>query len=538
MSTGDPVSAKGRVTLIGAGPGDPGLITVRGLRALSEADVVVYDRLAAPELLSHARSDAELVDVGKSAARHTMPQEEITALLVDLGSSGKSVARLKGGDPFLFGRGGEEVEALAAAGVPFEVVPGVTAASGASAYCGMPLTVRGVSSSVTLVTGHEDPTKGRSDVDWQALARTGGTLVIYMGMGRLEQNVAALMDGGLGADTPAAIVRRATTSEQEVVASTLGGIVAAARERKIAPPALFIVGNVVGAEGPGALARPTGSPAPIGAGRFAWFEALPLFGRRIVVTRSRAQASKLVRALRDLGANVLELPTIEIAPPEDAAPLDEALRELASYDYVIFTSTNAVDRVRARLSELGLDARGFAGARVAAIGEATAAKLVEIGLRADVVAAKFTAEGLLDALSAEDMVGKRVLLPRAREAREVLPEGLRARGATVDVVEAYRTVRPDVTGGAARRALDAIADPAAAAGKVALLTFASSSTVKNLADILGPDGLEKARAIPAAAIGPVTAKTARELGFTVVAEPEVHTIPALVEAVRGYFAGA
>jgi uroporphyrinogen III methyltransferase/synthase len=514
------VSAKGRVTLIGAGPGDPGLITVRGLRALSEADVVVYDRLAAPELLSHARSDAELVDVGKSAKRHTMPQEEIDALLVKLGASGKSVARLKGGDPFLFGRGGEEVEALAAAGVPFEVVPGVTAASGASAYCGMPLTVRGVSSSVTLVTGHEDPTKGRSDVNWKALARTGGTLVVYMGMGRLEQNVAALLDGGLDAGTPAAIVRRATTSEQEVVASTLGGIVAAARERKIAPPALFIVGNVARAEE-----------------RFAWFESLPLFGRRIVVTRSRAQASKLVRALCDLGANVLELPTIEIAPPEDAAPLDEALRGLASYDYVIFTSTNTVDRVRERLCGLGLDARGFAGARVAAIGEATAAKLLEIGLRADVVAAKFTAEGLLDALSAEEVAGKRVLLPRAREAREVLPEGLRARGATVDVVEAYRTVRPDVTGGAARRALDAIADPAATGGKVDLLTFASSSTVRNLADILGPDGLAKARAIPAAAIGPVTAKTARELGFTIVAEPVKHTIPALVEAVRNYFAG-
>ena len=520
VSTKGSVSAKGRVTLIGAGPGDPGLITVRGLRALSEADVVVYDRLAAPELLSHARADAELVDVGKSAARHTMPQEEINSLLVELGASGKRVARLKGGDPFLFGRGGEEARALAAAGVPFEVVPGVTAASGASAYCGMPLTVRGVSSSVTLVTGHEDPTKGRSDVDWKAVARTGGTLVVYMGMGRLEQNVAALLDGGLDAGTPAAVVRRATTGEQEVVASTLGGIVAAARERKIAPPALLVVGEVARAEG-----------------RFAWFESLPLFGKKIVVTRSRAQASRLVRALCDLGANVLELPTIEIAPPEDAAPLDAALRELGSYDYVVFTSTNTVDRVRERLSELGLDARSFAGARVAAIGEATAAKLVEIGLRADVVAAKFTAEGLLEALSAEDMAGKRVLLPRAREAREVLPEGLRARGAEVHIVEAYRTVLPDVTGGTTKRALDSIVGAAGTAGKVDLLTFASSSTVKNLAEILGPDGLEKARAIPAAAIGPVTAETARELGFGVVVQPEVHTIPALVEAVREYFAG-
>lgn len=506
------MSAKGLVSLVGAGPGDPGLITVRGLRALEEADVVVHDRLAAPELLSHARPDAELVDVGKRAGDHRMQQEEINRTLVELAESGRRVARLKGGDPFLFGRGGEEVEALAAAGVPFEVIPGVTAASGASAYCGMPLTVRGVSSSVTLVTGHEDPAKGRSDVDWAALARTGGTLVVYMGMGRLEEIVSALTAGGLPADTPAAVVHRATTAEQKTVGAPLGGIAEAVREPGLSPPALLVVGEVARA-----------------GKRFAWFEALPMFGRRVVVTRSRAQASSLVGRLRELGADVLELPTIEIVPPEDCSALDGVLRSLETYDYVLFTSVNTVTSVRERLFEMGLDARSFRHARIAAIGEATARGLNEAGLKADVVPETFTAEGLLDALAAEDMSGKRVLLPRAREAREVLPERLRARGAAVDVVEAYRTIRPAMEAGA-RRAFDALA-----AGEVDLVTFASSSTARNLAELVGTDENKAVLEVPAAAIGPVTAKTARELGFTVAVQPERHTIPALVEAVGEYF---
>ena len=508
------MSACGRIYLIGAGPGDPELITVRGLRVLEEADVVVYDRLAAPELLAHARPDADLVDVGKRASRHTMPQAEINSLLVDLGASGKRVARLKGGDPFLFGRGGEEMQALAAAGIPFEVVPGVTAASGASAHCGIPLTVRGLSSSVTLVTGHEDPTKGRSDVDWAALARTGGTLVVYMGMGRLNEITEALVAGGMSADTPAAVIRRATTPEQRSVRAPVSEIAKVVRERGITPPALLIVGRVAGEKS------------------VPWFESLPLFGRRIVVTRSRAQASVLSRGLRRLGADVLELPTIEVAPPEDTGPLDGALRALDTYDYAMFTSANAVARVRERLLEIGLDARSFAGTRICAIGEATAASLRQMGLAADVVPETFTAEGLLDALSAEDMGGRRVLIPRAREAREVLPEGLRGRGATVDVVEAYRTVRPDVEGGTARRAFDALV-----AGEAELVTFTSSSTVRNLAELVGADTFEAVVRIPAASIGPITTRTARELGFNVVTEAEPHTVAALVESIRDYFVG-
>jgi len=504
------VKKAGLVSLIGAGPGDPELITLRGLRALKSADVVVYDRLAAPELLLHARADAELIDVGKSAGDHVMPQPEITALLVRKGLEGKVVARLKGGDPFLFGRGGEEMAALAEAGVPFEVVPGVTAASGAAAYCGMPLTVRRVSAMVTLVTGHEDPTKGRSDVDWGALAKTGGTLVIYMGMGSLPKIASELMDGGIAAETPVAIVRRATTPRQETLEAPLGDIAEAVRERGIGPPALIVVGKVAGIEP-----------------KHSWFQSLPLFGRRIVVTRSRAQASVLVQGLRELGAEALELPTIEIAPPEDAPALDAALRELESYDYVFFTSTNTVDAVGERLGALGLDSRRFGNARVCAIGAATAAALTQIGLRADVVPEKVTAEGLLAALEGEDVAGKRVLLPRAAEAREVLPDGMRSRGATVDVVEAYRTVRPSPDGDA-KAALQALTDETAD-----LVTFSSSSTASNLAELLGNE--RQGRGVPAASIGPITSKTARGLGFEVVAEPETHTIAALIESIGDYF---
>ena len=524
---------KGLVTLVGAGPGDPDLITVRGLRALEEADVVVYDRLAAPELLARARAGAELIDVGKTAGRHKVPQEEINAILVRLGLEGRRVARLKGGDPFLFGRGGEEVRALAEAGVAFEVVPGVTASFGAAAYCGMPLTVRGVSSSVTLVTGHEDPTKGRSDVDWGALARTGGTLVVYMGIGRLEDIASALMAGGLAPATPAVVVRRATTPRQRSVAATLSGLASAVHEAGIKPPALLVVGAAARLEA-----------------RTRWFESLPLFGRRIVVTRSRKQASGLVESLRALGGSIMELPTIEIVPPEDPGPLDRALGSLGEYDWVCFTSANAVACVRERLSLCGLDARAFARTRVAAIGTATADALLGVGLRADLVPETFTAEGLLDKFDAvvgEALQGARVLIPRAREAREVLPEGLRARGAVVDIVEAYRTVRPEPDG-PAREALDALSS-----GEADLVTFTSSSTARNLAalldsfdeedvkDAMGVKGMkrsERARRVPAASIGPVTTRTAREEGFDVVTEAEPYTVAALVEAIENHFAGA
>jgi uroporphyrinogen III methyltransferase/synthase len=492
------------------------------MRAVEEADVIVYDRLAAPELLARARADAELIDVGKAAGRHKVPQDEINAILVRLGLEGKRVARLKGGDPFLFGRGGEEIAELAKAGVAFEVVPGVTAAFGAAAYSGMPLTVRGLSSHVTLVTGHEDPTKGRSDVDWGALGRAGGTLVVYMGVGRLEEIASALIEGGRPADTPAVVVRRATTSAQRGVQSTLAGIGQAVRDAGIKPPALLVVGQAARLER-----------------RMRWFESLPLFGRKIVVTRSRKQASGLVKSLRELGGNVMELPTIEIAPPEDSGPLDAALGSLDTYAWVCFTSVNAVASVGERLRALELDARSFAGTKVAVIGTATAEALAGIGLRADLVPEKFTAEGLLasfdetpGAVAGEGMRGARVLIPRAKEARDVLPDGLRERGATVDIVEAYRTVRPELDG-PAREGVDALVS-----GEAALVTFTSSSTAKNLAALLDGAGKgEAGKRVPAASIGPITTKTARGLGFEVVTEAEPHTVPALVEAIEKHFAG-
>jgi uroporphyrinogen III methyltransferase/synthase len=504
--------AVGHITLVGAGPGDPGLITVKGLAALREADVIVYDKLANPRLLAHARPGAELIDVGKTAGTHPVPQDEITQLLVRKAQDGRRVARLKGGDPFIFGRGQEELDAALAAGVAFSVVPGVTAAAGASAYAGLPLTVRAVSTSVTLVTGHEDPDKPESQVDWKALAKAGGTLVVYMGIGRLMHITSALMEGGMSPDMPAAVVRKATLPEQKTVSATLSKITDVVEEEGIKPPALLIVGEI---------ARPDK--------QLAWFERLPLFGTRIVVTRSRAQASTLVSALEERGAGVLELPTIRITAPQDAAPLDEAIRGLGRYDYAIFTSTNTVDVFRARMRDLGLDARAFATVRVASIGQATAERLLELGLRADVVGMPFTAEGLLDALAPEEMSGRRVLLPRAQEARDVLPEGLRSRGATVDVVEAYRTVLPDDTDAECARVFDAIDR-----GEVDFITFTSSSTVSNLVQLAGERRIAAARFVPAAVIGPITAATARDAGFSIAVASLAHTIPALAEAIVAF----
>ncbi len=505
------MSAPGLVSLVSAGPGDPELITLRGLRALQEADAVLYDRLSAPELLAHCRRDAELVDVGK---RPDGPgQDDITALLVKLALDGKRIVRLKGGDAFTFGRGAEEIDALAAEGIPFEVVPGVTAASGAGACCGMPLTVRGVSASLTLVTGHEDPTKDRVDVDWGALAKIHGTIVIYMGMSRLGEIAPALIEGGLSVDTPVAVVRRATTCEQILLHSTLGEVAEAVRRAGLSAPALIIIGEVTREE----RRRP-------------WFEARPLFGRSIVVTRSRAQASSLVAGLRGLGALVHELPTIEIVPPDDLSPVNDALKCIDGYDMILFTSANAVDSVSGRLAALGLDSRCFKGLRIGAIGDATAAALGGMGLRADFVPGKGTSEGLLESLSTGEVSSKRILLPQAQDARQVLADGLRSMGAQVDVVVAYVSRPPESQALAGELAAGALVD-----GTVDMVTFTSSSTVTNLADLLGARGLGAASGVPAGAIGPVTAATARELGFTVVAEPEKPTVAALVESIEEHF---
>jgi uroporphyrinogen III methyltransferase/synthase len=498
------------IYLVGSGPGDPGLFTAKGMDCLRRADVVVYDRLAPEALLSHARSEAERIYVGKEPGKPTMPQEEINALLVRLGREGKTVVRLKGGDPYVFGRGGEEALALVEAGLPFEVVPGVTSGIAAPAYAGIPVTHRGLSTSVALVTGHEDPTKEESDVDWAKIANGAETLVLYMGIGRLREISSGLIAGGRAPETPAAVVRWGTRPEQETVVGTLSDIAEKVAAANLKPPAVTVVGDVVSLRGEG----------------LAWYEDRPLFGKRIVVTRARAQAGELSGELERLGAGVLEFPTIEIKPPRDFGPLDAAIRDLDRFDWLVFTSVNGVDAFMERLRHHGLDLRAVPrGARIAAIGPATAERVRAAGLNVDVVPDEYRAEALVEALAGEDLAGHRFLIPRAKVAREVLPERLREAGAEVVVPPAYESVpssegREDLEGRLQR-------------GEVDCVTFTASSTVENFVGAFGDGAAELLARTRVACIGPITAQTARKHGIRVDAEAEEYTIPGLVEAVVG-----
>ncbi|MFZ4516618.1 MAG: uroporphyrinogen-III C-methyltransferase [Acidimicrobiia bacterium] len=476
------------VYLLGAGPGDPDLLTVRGAEVLRRAQCVVYDRLAAPALLTLVPDDAERIYVGKGPGFAEMTQAEINAVLVARGTQYDEVVRLKGGDPYIFGRGGEEADELRRAGVAFEVIPGITSAIAAAAYAGIPVTHRGLSTHVTIVTGHEDPAKGRTDVDWEALARVGGTLVILMGVGHIRAIADRLMAGGLAPDTPVAAVRNGTRPDQRTIRTTL----AAAADAGFASPSAIIVGAVAALD-------------------YAWFEQRPLFGRRIVVTRAREQASELRTALEALGAEVLELPAITIVPNAFALP------DLKSFDWLVCTSANGVAALFDRgIRPAGLDARALAGMHIAAIGPGTAAAFAERGITVDLVPDRFVAESLLSAFP--DGPG-RVLLARAEQARDVLPEGLRAKDWEVEVLSVYRTET-------------AAPDPAALAavqsGAVDCITFTSSSTVINACAAVGT------WPVPAplvASIGPVTSATARAQGLHVDVEADPHTIEGLVAAV-------
>jgi len=473
------------VYLVGAGPGDPGLLTVRGAELLRRAEVVVHDRLSAEQLLDLAPPEALRIDVGKSPGNARVPQEGINALLVEHGSSGKEVVRLKGGDPTVFARGGEEALALADAGIPFEIVPGITSAIAVPAYAGIPVTQRFSSTSFTVVTGHEDPSLGEDGtVDWDAVARVGGTIVILMGVGRLRAITDRLLAAGRHADTPAAAITWGTRPEQRTVRATLATLA----DQEIASPATIVIGAVAGLD-------------------LAWFERRPLFGRTVVVTRARAQASSLLARLRELGAEAVEVPAIRIDDPADGgAALRDAAARLGTYDWVVVTSPNGAERLLAELR----DARAFGAARVAAIGPGSADALRASNVQADLVPERFVAEGLLEVFP--DGPG-RVLIARAAEARDVLPEGLRERGWAVDVVEAYRTVQGRPT-----------AEELAAVAAADVVTFTSSSTVRNflaVCDVVPP---------VVACIGPVTADTAREHGLTVDVEAEVHTIDGLLDA--------
>ena len=490
-------SLSGVVYLVGAGPGDPGLMTRRSLELIAAADAILYDRLIPAGALDGARPDAELVYVGKTPGSESVSQEEINALLVEHGRAARTVVRLKGGDPFVFGRGGEEAEALAAAGVPFEVVPGVTAGMAAPAYAGVPVTHRDEASAVAFVTGHEDPAKPESAIDWNALAAFPGTLVLYMGVRRLPEIATRLIEAGRSADEPAAVVERGTLPGQRTVTAPLGEIADAAADMK--PPAVTVVGPV----------------ARLRDG-LAWIEQRPLHGRRVVVTRARAQASGLAATLRGLGADVIEAPAIRIEPRPVDGDVARAADEMASYDVVCLTSPNGVELLFDALAARGRDARALAGATVAAIGPGTARELAARGIRADVVPERSVAEELLAELGRLDLAGKRVLVARAADARDVLPDGLRERGAEVDVVALYETVGEPLE--------QAVAQSLAAADYV---TFTSSSTVTRFLAAAGGGVPNGARVV---SIGPVTSATAREHGLEVHVEAERHDIDGLVEA--------
>ena len=499
---------KGKVYIIGAGPGDPGLITLRGAECIREADVIIYDHLVSPEILRHAGEKSVRIYAGKQGGDHTLSQEEINRRLVEEAGRGNVVARLKGGDPFIFGRGGEEAEVLREAGILFEIISGVTSAVAVPAYAGIPLTHRDHTSSVAFITGHEDPTKGKSDIDWPALAGIG-TLVFLMGVKNLPAIAENLVRCGKPPETPAALIRRGTTPDQETLTGTLADIARKAAERRFAPPAILVVGGVVGL-------RET----------MNWFETKPLFGRGIVVTRPEAQAEGLAELLSARGARVIPFPVIRIAPPESWDPFDQALDRLETYHWIVFTSANGVSSFFRRLRERGGDIRDLKGIRIATIGPATAAAVGALGIRVDLVPEEFISEGVVRAFAGENLRGCRILLPRAEEARDVIPEGLAEMGAKVDVVAAYRTLRSD------RDASEIL--PLLDGGKVDVITFTSPSTVTHFLGIMGPDFRLPSK-VRIACIGPVTAAAAQNAGLTADILQERYTIPELVDAIAAHF---
>ena len=505
------MKARGRVFLIGCGPGDPGLLTLRGAACLSEADVVVYDYLANPDIVSRAPKKAEVIYVGKKAGHHSVSQDQINSLIVEKAKQGKKVVRLKGGDPFVFGRGGEEAEVLFENGVPFEVVPGVTSAVAAPAYAGIPVTHRSHSSSFYVVTGHEDPKKDTSTIPWKSLAASGSTLVFLMGVKQLPNITENLIEAGMDGATPAALVRWGSTPLQETLAARLCDIAQEATERGVKPPAVLVVGSVVGLRE-----------------KLAWYESRPLFGVTVLVTRAAEQAGRLSRLLRENGAVPFELPVIAFAEPRETAPLDAAIKGLRDYGWLVFTSANGVRWFLKRVGELGGDVRSLAGPEVAAIGPATKSELEERGIRVEGIPSTYVAEGLVEYFSRKDIGGCKVLVARAEEARPVLIRELEKMGARVDEVACYRTVP---SGADPKEAAEALAS-----GRIDVITFTSSSTVVRTLDILeGKVPSDVLKRTPVACIGPVTAETARERDLNVVVEAGEYTIEGLVDAVVRYF---
>ena len=499
---------KGKVYLVGAGPGDAGLITVRGVECIQKADVILYDNLVNPSLLKYARPDAELVFAGKTSKRHTLTQDETNALLVAKAREGKIVTRLKGGDPFVFGRGGEEARELQKAGIEFEIVPGISSSIAAPAYAGIPVTHRGLASAFMVVTGHEDPAKEETAVNWEQVAKFSGTRVILMGVERIDKIAAELMAHGAAADTSVAMVRWGTTGQQQTIQGTLATIAKVATDADFKPPAVTVIGEV-------ARLRD----------QLRWFERRPLFGKRIVVTRSREQAVELARQLTELGADVLEIPTISIKPPKKIGPLREAIEGLGLYDWLVFTSPNGVEAFFREFFTKYKDMRSLGAVKIAAIGAATAQKLAELHLEVDLQPAEFTGEALLaefkKSVSCENL---KFLLPRADLADEQLARGLEDLGAIVDDLDAYQTV-PDTEDRSGHRAR-LLAEGAD------FITFTSSSTVTNFCDLVDvPALLKQFPRLQIVSIGPQTTAAAKVHGLEFAAEAAVHTIPGLVDAV-------
>lgn len=504
----------GKVYLVGAGPGDPTLITVKGLNVLSRAEVVVYDHLASPRLLKHVPETAKKIYAGKKGnIHHAFTQAEINQMLVDYARAGKRVVRLKGGDPFIFGRGGEELEELAEAGIAFEVVPGVTSATAAATYAGIPITHRNFTSSVAFITGHEDPTRKDSRVAWDKISTGIGTLVFYMGIKNLPSIAENLIKHGRDPKSSVAVIRWASTPEQRSVVGNLETIADIVKEADIKPPALVVVGEVV-------KLRDT----------INWFEKRPLFGKRILVTRTRDQASELVMLLEENGANCLEGSTIALVEPDSWTATDTALANIESYNWLLFTSINAIKFFFKRLHTQGMDARDLNGIQIGVVGTATAEALLTYGIKADLLPEEFTGEGLAEALLLKGVKGHKILIPRALKAREILPEKLQEGGALVTVAPVYQNVRPDdyelVRNALIEKQID-------------MVTFTSSSTVRNFLEMLAIKDDEEFEQllgdVKIAVIGPITAKTALNSKLEIDVQPETYTIAALVDAIVGFY---
>ena len=510
------MAKKGMVYLIGAGPGDPTLFTIKGIKALSRADAVVYDNLVNPLLLRYAKDSAKLIYAGKQAGIHSMSQDEINKVLIQLAKEGLIVARLKGGDPFIFGRGGEEALALAEEGISFEIIPGITSAISVPTYAGIPLTHRRYSSSVTFVTGHEDPLKKDSFVCWKSIAGCGGTIVILMGVGNLEKIKKRLIKEGLSAETPFAIICNGTLPTQKVVQGRLSDMDTLAKEEHVKAPAIVVIGNVVKLRE-----------------QISWFEKKPLFGKKIIITRPEEQADELFYPLMDAGADCILFPTIKIAAAEEVSLLDKAINELQKYDWIIFTSANGVRFFFDRIKELNKDARIFGNSKICAIGPKTAEALRNRFIVPDLVPEEYRSEDIVRCFSRIQIKGKRFLIPRADNARDLLPKELRKMGAKVDVVTAYRNILPEIEEQKREKIRQMIIKE-----EVDLVIFTSPSTFYNflkLVDISEEKAKNYFKHINIACIGPVTAGAIKRAGLKPKIMPKKYDIPHLVEAIIAYY---